>query len=370
MISLQRLTPILATLDAALGALLDGVEAVPALELAFAEALNCIAAESAPGKARPPRDVASADGFAFCAHDLVGASSYAPLPLLSPPVWVEAGEAMPDGCDCVIDADSVETSGTTAHVISEAAPGQGVRRAGSDIADGGVVAVAGRRVLPHHLLVAGAAGLTTMRVRRPRLRIVNIPGGTLTADLIAASARHAGAEVDAVAAAGRDAASIAEALQEGGCDLLVTIGGSGVGRADATVLALAARGEVKIHGIALQPCRTVAIGRVGKTPVLVLPGTPAEAAAAWWALALPALDRLSGRLPRDRVRLPLERKISSSVGIAEVVLLERKDDSWVALAIGELSLQSIARAQAWLIVPAGSEGFAAGAMVDACVLRE
>lgn len=277
---------------------------------------------------------------------------------------------MPDRCDCVVDADSVDTSGAIAQVMAETAPGQGVRRAGSDIAAGSAVTAEGRRILPRDLLIARAAGLEKLRVRRPRLRIVNIPGSTLTADLIAESARNAGAEVNVVSAEGREAESIASALDTSGCDLLITIGGSGVGRTDATVLALAKRGEVIAHGIALQPGRTSAVGRVGRTPVVALPGAPDQAFAAWWTLALPALDRLSARRPRKTLDLPLARKIASQVGLAEIVLLERKDGTWTTLAAGELSLEAIARAEAWLAIPAGSEGFAAAASVDAYMLRE
>ena len=104
----------------------------------------------------------------------------------------------------------------------------------------------------------------------------------------------------------------------------MTVGGTGVGRTDAAVTALATRGKVLAHGIALQPGRTAAVGRIGKTPVVVLPGAPDQALAAWWTLALPVLDRLSGRRPRKTLTLPLARKIASGVGIAEIVLLERK----------------------------------------------
>ncbi len=171
-------------------------------------------------------------------------------------------------------------------------------------------------------------------------------------------------------AAGRDAASIADALDAANCDLLVSVGGSGVGRSDATVLALASRGKVIAHGIALQPGRTSAVGRIGATPVVVLPGAPDQAFAAWWTLGLAVLDRLSGRRPRKTLSLPLARKIASSVGIAEIVLLERSQGGWTTLAVGELSLQAIARAEAWLVVPGGAEGFAAGTGVDAFMLRE
>jgi len=370
MTSNQRLPISLTPLDAALDALLNGVEPVTPMELPLAQALRCMAADMPPLSAHPPRGIAAVDGYAFRAHDLVGVSSYSPLPLSVSPVWVEAGESIPDGCDCVLDSDSVDASGPMPQVLAEAIPGQGVRRAGGDIAAGRLVVKAGRRVRPRDLLIARAAGIERLKVRRPRLRIVNIPGGAVTADLIAESARSAGADVVSFSAAGRDAASIAAALDDSACDLLLTVGGSGVGRTDATVTALAARGEVLAHGIALQPGRTSAAGRVGKTPVIVLPGAPDQAFAAWWMLALPVLDRLSGRRPRKTINLPLARKIASSVGLAEIVLLERRQGAWLTLAAGDLSLDAIARAEAWLAVPAGSEGFAAGTLVDGYMLRE
>jgi molybdopterin biosynthesis enzyme len=152
--------------------------------------------------------------------------------------------------------------------------------------------------------------------------------------------------------------------------MLITTGGSGVGGNDAVIAALARRGEVIAHGIALQPGRTAAVGRVGSIPVLALPGAPDQALAAWWTLALPVLDALSGLRPRQPVTLPLARKIASSVGIAELVLVEKIEGRWLPLAVGDLSLDAIARADAWLAVPGGAEGFAAGTPVDAYMLRD
>jgi molybdopterin biosynthesis enzyme len=376
MTSLQRLPASLTPLDAALAVLLRDLKVVAPTACPLSEALGCIAAEMPALPAVPSRDVAVADGWALDARNLVGASSYTPLPLATSPVWVEAGGAMPAGCDCVVDSDAVEISGPMAQVVTEAIPGQGVRRIGGDIAAGSIVA-AGRRIGPLDLLLARAAGLAEMAVRLPRLRIVNVPsssGQTTTLDLIAESARMEGVAVVAADAAGRDVASISAALSaalaDNGCDLLLVIGGSGVGRSDASVAALAQVGEVIAHGIALQPGRTSAIGRIGTTPVIVLPGAPDHALAAWWTLALPVLDRLSGRLSRSQLTLPLARKVASLVGIAEVVLFDRKDATWIPLAVGEMPLATIARADAWLAVPAGSEGYAAGTPVDAYILRE
>lgn len=373
MATIQRLPASLTPLDAALAALIDGLGPVTPCDLSLAEALGCVAATMPPLKAFPAFDVATVDGWAFRARDLVGASSYSPLPLAGSPVWVEAGKRMPEGCDCVLDSDSVEQTGLLFQVSAEAIPGQGVRRAGGDIADGSSVIAAGWRIRALDLLIARTAGLDRLAVRRPRLRVIDIPataGNAVTAKLIAESARVAGADVTCTEAGGRDAPSIAKAFDAEPCDLIVSIGGTGVGRSDATVEALAMRGALLAHGIALQPGRTVAIGRIAKCPVIALPGAPDQALAGWWTLVVPLLDRLSGSQPRQTVKLPLARKIASGVGIAEIVLLKKTDDVWMPLAVGDLALDAIARADAWLAVPGGSEGYAAGTPVSAYMLRD
>jgi molybdopterin biosynthesis enzyme len=349
----QRLPASLTPLDMALAALLREVKPVEAGERRLPEPY-ADAPEIRELEAWPPHDVAAVDGWAMRAADLVGASSYAPLPLGTAPVWMEAGDRIPAGCDCVLDEDAVDCSGPIAQVMAEAIPGQGIRRKGGEIADA-------RRI--------AAAWRFGSLVRGLRLRVVNVPGGDITAKLIVRSLRAAGVEVALVEAAAREAAAIAEQLDGDECDLLLVVGGSGVGRTDASVIALAERGEILAHGLALQPGRTAAVGRIGDTPVIVTPGAPDQALAVWWTLVLPKLDRLAGS-ERHTVARPLARKIASSVGIAEVVLLEEMDGAWMPIAVGDLPLETVARADAWLLVPGGSEGYAAGTKVDAYMLRE
>ena len=367
----QRLTASLIPLDQALTALLNGLEPVAPSELPIAETLGAVSAEMPPSRPLPTSDIAVTDGWAFCAQDLVGASSYSPFPLAGPPVWVEAGDRMPSGSDCVVDSDLVELLGSMFQVSGEAVPGQGVRRAGSDIGEGGLTIAAGRRLRTLDLMQARAAGLKKLAIRRPRLHLINIPVmavPTVTAQLIAENARAAGANVIYSEAEGRDAPSVAKALNGERCDLIVTVGGTGVGRTDATVEALTRSGRLIAHGIALQPGRTTALGKADNIPVVALAGAPDQALAAWWTLVLPVLDRLSGHRAHAKT-LPLTRKISSSVGIADIALLTKSDGAWMPLAVGDLSLDHIVRADAWLAVPGSSEGFATGTPVDAYMLR-
>ncbi|MBR0835654.1 molybdopterin-binding protein [Bradyrhizobium manausense] len=366
----QRLPPSLTPLHTALAALLEGVDPVALVDLPLAEAAGCIAAGMPLLPAYPPRDIAAVDGWALRANDLVGASSYSPVPLTELPAWVDAGDAMPAGCDCVLDVGAVEVSGPLAQVLAEGVPGQGVGRSGGDIAEDSLAAAAGYPVGAAALLLARVAGYDRLSVRRPRLRIVNVPGATATMQMIAGLACGAGLDVSAHEVGSRDVASIAEALDASACELLLTIGGTGVGRADAAVAALVQRGAQLSHGVALQPGRTAASGRLGKVPVVALPGSPAQALAVWFALVLPLIDRLAARQPRCAVTLPLARKVASSVGIAEIALLSGEHKTWMPLAVGEWPLRAIASADAWLLIPASHEGFAAGEPVDAYLMRE
>jgi molybdopterin biosynthesis enzyme len=119
----------------------------------------------------------------------------------------------------------------------------------------------------------------------------------------------------------------------------------------------------------LQPGGTIAIGRLGGTPVVALAGSPDQALAGYLALVQPVLDRLSGRSERVGIVLPLSRKISSAVGLCEIALLGREQGKWMPLAVGDFTLDAVRLADAWLAIPDNSEGYAAGTFVAALPLR-
>ncbi|MGL5166599.1 MAG: molybdopterin-binding protein [Afipia sp.] len=374
MIQTQRLPAALTPLGVALRSLLDGVEPVEPIDVSLVESVGGIAAAIEPlREAYPAASVAVADGWALRARDIVGASSYSPLPLASAPVWVEAGDRLPDDCDCVLDADMVEQVGPMFQVLAEAVPGHGIRRAGDDIGAGRSIIAPGTRVSAFGLLAARAAGLDRVKIRSPRVCVIDISstdGNTASSQFILEFAKNAGARAVRLQTKGRDEVSISAAVGGGVYDLLVTVGGTGLGRRDATIEALTAGGARLIHGLALQPGRTAAVGKIGATPVIAAPGAPDQALAVCLMLIQPALDRLMARSPRREIVRPLARKISSAIGVTEIMLLERSDETWMPIAAGQLSLEAIARADAWLAVPGDSEGYAAGTAVGAFPLRD
>jgi molybdopterin biosynthesis enzyme len=363
----------LTSLESALAELLDGLVAVAPISVPLEQACGRIAAETAVlERPLPLRGRATIDGWALRSLDLAGASSYSPVPLMSAPVWVEAGEVLPDGCDCVLKVDLVETTGPIAQAFTDAIPGEGIRRAGEDIAVGRPAVIAGRKLCPTDLLAARAAGLETVAVRVPHVRLIDVAasdGSLLTVQLVGELVEAAGARVS-VETAGRDAKSIAEALAAHQCDLIVTIGGTGLGRSDATAQALSMRSALIAHGIALRPGHTAALGRLDATSVVALPGAPDQAFAVYHALVQPTLDRLMDRTGRRGTMLPLARKISSTVGIAEIALVRQEQATWLPLGVGDLSLDHLRLADAFVVIASGSEGYAAEAPVEAFLLRE
>src|SRR5262249_35805829 len=158
---------------------LRSLEPVAASKGAAGDAPTCDAAELDELKAWPPHDIAAVDGWALRASDLVGASSYTPLPLMKEPVWVEAGDSAAGGGACVLAEDAIDRTGPIVQVLAEAIPGQGIRRKGGEVADTSTIVDAWRPADLSRVL---------------RVSVVNIPGGDITAKLIARGLRAAGAE--------------------------------------------------------------------------------------------------------------------------------------------------------------------------------
>lgn len=369
----RPVTASLISLEEAVNRLLEKCAAVEPVQLPTSGALGRISAETlSVNGPYPAQNIAIRDGWALHANDLVGATAYSPVPLNELPIWVENGDSLPVGCDCVLEPELLEQTGPIVQVISEAIPGAGVRRIGEDMKAESTPVRAGKMLSPLDIAIAHAIGLERLAVRCPRLRIINVPpanGVSSTAELVAEAARKAGADVVSINAAGRDPTSIAGVLDAEPCDMLLTVGGTGVGRTDATISALSARNALLAHGVALQPGRTAAIGRIGNCPIVALPGALDQALVAWWTIALPVLDRLSGR-HISQVTLPLAQKISSGPGMADMVLLKRDGASWLPLSIGDISLGCLSSADAWVAIPSHSEGYASGTLCSAYLLRD
>ena len=323
-------------------------------EMAMADAEGRVLAEDVAVKAPwPAARIALQDGWAVRADAVADAGAYAPVPLDPAPLWVDAGETLPRDADAVLPPDAV----TGAEVHAGATAGDGVLDAGADAAPGHVLRRAGEILRAADVAALQAVGIARVRVREPRVRVVAMPGCDAVALAISRGVAAFGANVIFVRALER-------ALADEQTDIVITIGGTGAGRNDASVAMLRRIGEVAIHGFGIAPGESAALGSAKGHPVLMLPGRLDGALAAFLVVGDALLRSLTGAATWQAMPVTLARKIVSTIGLCEVVPVRRAAEGVEPLASGHWPVQAITRADSWVMVPPESEGFAAGTQVS------
>jgi molybdopterin molybdotransferase len=328
-------------------------------EAAVAEAEGrVLAADAVPRGPHPRSAVALRDGWAVRAESVSDAGSYAPMPV--PPVWVDAGTAMPPGTDAVLPRDAVMLSDASAEALASATAGDGVLAAGADAAPDSPLRRAGERLRAVDVAALQGAGIARVSIREPRVRVVSTAGAETDAVALAISRA-----VSAFGAVVIFVRALERALADEQTDTVITVGGTGEGQNDGSVAMLARIGQVEFHGLGIAPGETAALGVAKGHPVLMLPGRLDAALAAFLVVGEPLLARLTGLASREPgIPVTLTRKIVSTIGMAEVVPVRRTGNGVEPLASGHWPLQALARAHGWVLISPGSEGAAAGAVVE------
>ena len=281
----------------------------------------------------PPFANSAVDGYAFAQAGLHGEGAWLrlagrvvagePAPALGPgqAVQVMTGAPLPAGADTVLMQEEAEITGGILRLPPGLKRGAHARRAGEDLARGGLALPRGRRLGPAEIGLAAALGLAGLPVTpRPRVGVFSTgnelvsPGRTLGGPRIFDSNRFTllalldGLPVEAVDLGilrdrpGALAGALAEAAASH--DLLLTSGGVSVGEEDHTRAAIEATGSLVFWRLAIKPGKPAALGVVGGTPVLGLPGNPVAAVVTFLHLARPLILRLAGATPAPPPRFP------------------------------------------------------------------
>jgi molybdopterin biosynthesis enzyme len=327
-----------------------------------AQVLGAVLAEDVQPPQCPPRAIALRDGFAVVAAEIVDAGPYAPVPLGLTACRVDVGGALPSGTDAVVPLDAITLRGTRAEAIAPVAPGEGVLAPGGDAAPETALRRAGERLRALDSAAMAAAGIAEVTIRSPRLALARSTGAKmpmLNAAQVTLSrcAAEAGCAVSEVS-------SLAEALSGGQSDAVIGIGGTGSGRRDDAVQELARCGRLEAHGIAICPGETAALGFVGNRPVLLVPGRLDAALAVWLLIGRQLMAKLAAAsIDEAPIAASLRRKVTSTIGMTELIPVSCSGGMAEPLGSGYLSLTALARSDGWILVPAESEGFAAGSEV-------
>jgi molybdopterin molybdotransferase len=293
--------------------------------IGLSHAAGRVLAEGARAKAmQPPFPVSSMDGYAVRAADatkipttlrVIGAAP-AGHPFSGQvgggeAVRIFTGGVIPGGADAIVIQEDTEASGTNVIVKEVARAGRHIRVAGLDFKPGDVLAVTGKRLSARDLSLLAAGDVAEVTVRRkPRVALVATgdelsrpgeprkPGG-----IVASTGYGLSALIEDWGAEPIDLGIFPDKVEEiarlpklaTDADLIVTLGGASVGEHDLIQRALGPQGfALDFWKIAMRPGKPLIFGRLGKIPLLGLPGNPVSSFVCALLFLRPAIAALLG----------------------------------------------------------------------------
>ncbi len=327
---------------------LDEAQAIIATQLAglhlpvehvdLADAIGRVLAEPFRAPFALPRfDNSMVDGFAVRNADLLGASEVTPIALRirglqragqaivdnQAPlesgfcVSISTGAAMPTGADAVVMQEHVQISDSHVICTQPTTLQTCTRRAGEEFGLHERVIAARQRLDAGAKALLASFGASSLRCfAKPR--VVVLAGGDELVPHDAGVALHGSQIYDAnrallQALLQADGARVylhpllpdrPEAIESAllqaaeSADLIISTGGASVGAADFMPALVKQLGCCFFWRVRLKPGMPALFARIGKTPILVLPGNPVSVLSTYLMLARPAVLRLSGMEPK------------------------------------------------------------------------
>ncbi len=404
------------TLEEHRDAILAAVTAAEPVRLPLAACLGLVLCEDVTSLVDLPGfDNSAMDGYAVRAVDVSAADPDVPgsavrLPVVGEvaaggvatrvvgpgeAVRIMTGAMMPKGADAIVKVEDTDGGTETVEIRAGVPVGTSVRPAGEDVKQGQVVLASGMEVDPRRVALLAATGHADALVRpRPRVAIVSTgaelvpPGEPLqpgqihesNSYMLEAAVVASGAVAVRQATVDDDPAAVLSAVAAlaDDVDAIVTSGGVSMGAYDVVKESLRDHGVVFVQ-VAMQPGKPQGFGLVGdrNVPLFALPGNPVSSYVSFEVFVRPALRRLMGRDVEQRTTLSarLEHALSSPPGRAQVAraVATHTEEGWRADPVwGQAShfVADLARANAFVFIPAEATRVEAGDVVDMWLLDE
>ena len=295
----------------------------------------------------PPFTNSAVDGYAVRGRDLAqleeqafpvagrvqaGAAAQGPVEP-GHAVRIFTGAPMPQGADTVFMQEDVRLDQGRVVLPAGLKPGANVRMAGEDIPAGHSALAAGQRLRPQDVALVAAFGLTHVEVRR-RIRVAVFstgdelvsPGASRGAAQLFDSNRfmlmamlvRLGCEVSDLGILKDDRVSLASALKSvaGTLDLILTTGGVSTGEEDHVKAAVESVGTLVLWRMAIKPGRPVAMGIIGGTPFIGLPGNPVASFVTFVHVVRPTVLALAGATQQHLIPMPVRAAFTYKKKIA------------------------------------------------------
>jgi molybdopterin molybdotransferase len=353
----------------------------------------------------PPFDNSAMDGYALRASDATQATDDRPVKLRlvgevaagrvldrmlgrGEAVKIMTGAPLPPGADSVVMLEQARLRDGMVELRNPVAWGSHIRRAGEDIKTGETTLTAGTQIRQQHLgLLAGLgyAELSVYRVPTAAVlatgsELVNIdeplaPGKIRNSNslMLTALLRRLGIHPHDLGTVIDDRALIQRALEEAAAsDVILISGGVSVGEHDHVKHILRDLGmETLFWRVNMKPGKPLLFGRWRGKVVFGLPGNPISCVVCFLEFIHPFLRKVMGEHEVDHARVqarlthPIKKK-EPRLQLLTATLDERQGMLQVTPTPqqGSGMLNSLAQANAFIVVPENIMERAAGSVVD------
>ena len=145
-----------------------------------------------------------------------------------------------------------------------------------------------------------------------------------------------------------------------------------MGERDLIVDAVAARGEMIFHGIAVKPGKPTLLAECDGVPVIGLPGNPRSALVVFRLLGVPLVHLAGGCTappPEPAVRARLARDLPSAAGRLDVIQVQVSDGVATPVFGPSALLSVLTAADGYVIIPEEATGLDAGTEVEVTIYR-
>lgn len=331
----------------------------------------------------PPDDNSAMDGYAVRIRDINLGDRYQisqritagvdPEPLQPGTVArIFTGATIPAGADAVIIQENAIHEEQQVQFSVVAGEGENIRRQGQDLKANTGILPAGKLIRPQEVGLIASCGLAQVDVyKKLRVAILSTgnelvepghetrPGQIFNSNLylLKSLCQVCGFEaldlgqvpdqldqtITALEAAAREA------------DVILTTGGVSVGEEDHIRPAIEKLGRLDMWSVAIKPGKPIALGKIGTTDLIGLPGNPASVFTTFLVLALPRLRLLQGRLPRTPLPEIIPANFARESGSRQEYLRARKSPRGVEIYPNQSSgvLSSACWGDGFVVQPSG-----------------
>jgi molybdopterin molybdotransferase len=307
----------------------------------------------------PPADNSAMDGYAVRTTDIALNALYpvsqripagtAPDPLQENSVArIFTGANMPPGADAVIIQEDSIARNDQVQFKSLANAGENIRHCGQDVKEGSEILPAGKVLRPQEIGLIASCGIAEVDVyKKLRVAILSTgdelvePGQQAKPNQIYNSNRFllksfcvaCGFEAVYFDPVPDQLNQTVSALEKAAsqADIILTTGGVSVGEEDYIKPALEQLGSLDIWKVAIKPGKPIALGRVGDTNLIGLPGNPSSVFTTFLILALPRLRLLQGRSEKQVLPEMLPANFSRAAGSRQEYLRARKTSQGIEI---------------------------------------